>query len=188
MFNSILTPFPKPLFQGLLVLLCISLSISCKKKEDEVIGNHPTAVYTKYSYEVNCNYCDILYTDASNVSKTIRNHTGDWRYQFPSKVTFELKLNIKTTSSSYQTISAYILKNDEAVYGKLGYNTANLSFNTETGYGNSSFGQYVNPSSGGGNGGGGTTTPVSSVCGAKNKSGGYCQRVVVGGGRCWQHK
>lgn len=187
MLNSISTPFPKLLLRSLFVLLCISLSISCKKKEGEPIADQPKADDTKYSYEVNCNYCDIIYTDASNISKTVTNHMGDWRYQFPSKVPFELKLSIKTTISSYQTISAYILKNDEAVYGKLGYNTATLSFNTQTGYGNASFGQYVNPSSGGGNGGG-TTSPVSSVCGAKNKSGGYCKRLVVGGGRCWQHK
>jgi hypothetical protein len=28
---------------------------------------------------------------------------------------------------------------------------------------------------------------ASSVCGHKNKSGGYCKRTVVNGGYCWQH-
>jgi hypothetical protein len=32
-----------------------------------------------------------------------------------------------------------------------------------------------------------STTTVSSACGARNKSGGYCKRKVKGGGRCWQH-
>lgn len=28
----------------------------------------------------------------------------------------------------------------------------------------------------------------SSICGARNKKGGYCKRKVSGGGRCYQHK
>lgn len=31
------------------------------------------------------------------------------------------------------------------------------------------------------------TSSYSSVCGARTKKGGYCQRKVSGGGRCWQH-
>ncbi|RNC66433.1 DUF3157 family protein [Proteiniphilum sp. X52] len=33
-----------------------------------------------------------------------------------------------------------------------------------------------------------TSSSYSSTCGARTKSGGYCKRVVKGGGRCWQHR
>ncbi|MDA3614669.1 hypothetical protein [Polluticaenibacter yanchengensis] len=32
-----------------------------------------------------------------------------------------------------------------------------------------------------------SSTTVSTTCGAKNKTGGFCKRKVSGGGRCWQH-
>jgi len=165
-----------------IVMLAIVLVSSCKKKED--LPNEEA--FAKYSYEVNCNYCDITYVDAFNYTRTLKSHTGSWSYEFPTKVSFELKLIVKTTISAYQSISAYILKNDDVVYGDLGYNSANVWYDAISGKGSSSFGQYANPS--GGNSGGGASTPTSSVCGARNKSGGYCKRVVVGGGRCWQHK
>lgn len=167
-----------------IALLGIVLISSCKKKEDQPIAE----VFPKYSYEVNCNYCDITYTDASNSTKTLKSNIGNWSYEFPTKVSFELKLSIKTTLSAYQSISAYILKDEEVIYGNLGYNSASVSFHAKNGNGSSSFGQYAGLGSGGGNNGGGSSTPASSVCGARNKSGGYCKRVVVGGGRCWQHK
>lgn len=56
----------------------------------------------------------------------------------------------------------------------LGYNSANVSYDAINSNGSSSFDQYVG--SGGGNSGGrGSSTPTSSVCGVKNKSGGYCK-------------
>lgn len=33
-----------------------------------------------------------------------------------------------------------------------------------------------------------SSSTSSSICGARTKSGGYCKRVVKGGGRCWQHR
>jgi hypothetical protein len=33
-----------------------------------------------------------------------------------------------------------------------------------------------------------SSAPVTTTCGAKNKSGGYCKRKVKGGGRCYQHQ
>ncbi|RZJ91635.1 MAG: hypothetical protein EOO20_04620 [Chryseobacterium sp.] len=163
-------------------MLAVILVASCKKKEDQPNEE----VFPKYSYEVNCNYCDITFIDASNTTRTLKSNIGSWNYEFPTKVNFELKLIVKTSLSTYQSIAAYILKNDDVVYGSLGYNSANISYHAISGNGSSSFGQYVSP--GGGNSGGGSTTPTSSVCGARNKSGGYCKRVVAGGGRCWQHK
>ncbi|MDQ8003371.1 MAG: hypothetical protein REI64_01150 [Pedobacter sp.] len=165
-------------------MLAVILVSSCKKKEDQPNEE----VFPKYSYEVNCNYCDITYTDASNNTKTLKSNIGNWSYEFPAKVSFELKLNVKTTLSAYQSISAYILKDEEVIYGNLGYNSASISYHTINGNGSSSFGQYIGSGSSGGNSGGGSSTPTSTVCGAKNKSGGYCKRVVAGGGKCWQHK
>jgi len=142
----------------------------------------------EFSYEVTCDYCDISYTDMSNQNRIIKNNKGSWVYKINTNITFDLKLSVKTSLSSAQTIQAYILKDNEVIYGNLGYNFADISYSTQLGNGTSSFGNYTNSGSGGGNGTGGTTTPISSVCGAKNKTGGYCKRIVVGGGRCWQHK
>lgn len=146
------------------------------------------------SYEVNCDYCDITYTDQNNQSKTIRNTVGTWTYKIDTKINFNLKLAVKTVLTSYQTIQAYILKEGEVVYGNLGYNTAELAYNPSSSQGTASFGSYIAAGSNGGSSGsggsalvGGSANPTSSVCGAKNKTGGYCKRVVIGGGRCWQH-
>ncbi|ERJ57167.1 hypothetical protein [Sphingobacterium paucimobilis] len=160
---------------------------SCSKKEEA-----PVEEYEEYAYEVECDFCEISYIDKSNNTKTIKNNRGKWEYRFDSKITFELKLEIKTTLSDRQTIQAYILKDREVVFGDIGYNTAIITYNTQKANGTGSYGARQNngtesPSNGGGNNGG-STTPTSSVCGAKNKTGGYCKRVVVDGGRCWQHR
>lgn len=92
--------------------------------------------------------------------------------------------------TSYQTIQAYILKDCEVVYGNLGYNTAALAYNPISSQGTSNFGSYIVTGSRGSGSvgtGGGRPNQTSSVCGVKNKTGGYCKRVVIGGGRCWLH-
>jgi len=147
---------------------------------------------TEFGYEVDCEYCEISYTDESNAVKTISHNQGKWSYKLSDKVIFELKLSIKTTLSGNQAIQAFVLKNGEVVFGDVGYNYAKIIYNTKNATGIGSYGSYQNTGAGSdpGNGGntGGGTKPVSSVCGAKNKTGGYCKRVVSGGGRCWQHK
>lgn len=171
----------------ILFIATISL-FSCKKKEVEKVEEKPI----EFSYEVNCNNCDISYTDMSNQTKIIRANSGAWTYKINTKVTFELKLSIRTALLSSQSIQAYILKDGEVVYGSLGYNSADISYHAISGHGTSSFGSFISTGTGSGaeNGSGGSTTtpPTSSVCGARNKTGGYCKRVVIGGGRCWQHK
>ncbi|WP_293786264.1 hypothetical protein [uncultured Pedobacter sp.] len=164
-------------------IIAISL-FSCKKKVDTNI--EITEAPVEFSYEVTCNYCDISYIDIQNQSKTIKGIMGKWAYKMNANVSFDLKLSIKTSLVSAQEIQAYILRNDEAVYGIFGYNYAEISYDIRQSKGISSFGNYI--VTGTGNNSGGNTNPVSSVCGAKNKTGGYCKRIVVGGGRCWQHK
>lgn len=134
-----------------------------------------------------CTSCEITYTDKSNITKTIKHTTGKWEYRFNQKINFELKLSIKTSLTSQQTINAYILKNKETVYGNTGYKYADITYNTQNAKGTNSFGSYRNsePGNGGNNNGG---TPTSSACGARTKSGGSCKQMVVGGGRCWQHR
>jgi hypothetical protein len=166
------------------LVLLVMLAMSCKKDVPE----EPIAILPVFSYEVNCNYCDITYTDKNNQSITVKSNMGRWTHLIDAKVTFDLKLSIKTLLPTEQTIQAYILKNNDVVHGNLGYNFATLSYNTQQNIGTSSFGNSISSGSGSGNGNGGTSTPVSSACGAKNKTGGYCKRMVVGGGRCWQHK
>lgn len=173
-----------------LITLAILAITACKKEANK--KEEPAIKTSKYSYEVNCNNCDITYINADNQSKTIRNHSGSFTYTINTKVTFVLQLTIKTLITTTQTIQAYILKDDEVVYGNLGYNTAAIIYNTQLGSGSGNFGIYVPTSTGGGGSNGGGTispkpAPTSSVCGAKNKTGGYCKRVVIGGGRCWQH-
>jgi len=167
------------------LILCISLILfaSCNKSKEADIIPEDT-----YSYEVECNYCDISYINSANEKKEIKNNIGKWEYKFNKKVTFDLKIDIKTNLSSSQTIHLYILKNKDIVFGSIGYNTASLVFNTQRNNGTSSYGSYRNNGSDGNSNGGGNTKPTSSVCGAKNKTGGYCKRLVSGGGRCWQHK
>ncbi|MBB6238501.1 hypothetical protein HDC90_003140 [Pedobacter sp. AK013] len=171
-------------FNSLYIVIATIFIFSCKKTVDK--KTEVPVVPIEFSYEVTCDYCDISYADMYNQNKTIRNNSGKWAYKISSNVSFDLKLSIKTSLSSAQNIQAYILRNDEVVYGTLGYNFAEISYNTKLGNGVASFGNYI--ATGTGSGTGGSTAPVSSVCGAKNKTGGYCKRVVAGGGRCWQHK
>jgi len=171
-----------------LVILAVMMHSSCKKAAQETVKEQEQ-IPLVFSYEVTCDYCNISYIDATNQTKTVTSNIGKWTYKIEKKVSFDLKLSVSSIISSYQTIQAYILKDEEAVYGNLGYNRADLSYNTVSGNGTSSFGSYVSTTTPtGGNSSGGTTAPTSSVCGAKNKTGGYCKRMVVGGGRCWQHK
>jgi uncharacterized membrane protein YgcG len=170
-------------FLFVFALLTILLS-SCSKKNDSSDSD-------RFSYEVVCDFCDINYVDMSNTLQIVNNNVGTWKYYFDEKVTFDLKISVKTTRSDKQGIHVYILKNEDVVFGDFAFNQADLVFSTKQSKGTGSYGTYQNPGSGSGsnnggsNGGSGT---VSSVCGAKNKTGGYCKRVVVGGGRCWQHK
>jgi len=174
-------------FANSLLLALIIKSSSCKKAEPETIKEHEQ-IPVIFAYEVNCEYCNITYIDASNQTKTINNNNGNWSYKFEKKIAFDLKLSITTVLSSYQTIQAYILKDQDVVYGNIGYNRADISYNTISANGTSSFGSYVSTNPVVGSSSGSTTNPISYLCGAKNKTGGYCKRVVVGGGRCWQHK
>ncbi|MEJ5052665.1 hypothetical protein [Sphingobacterium sp. MYb382] len=165
-----------------LLLLFIS---ACSKKDHPV--DEPK---DDFSYEVTCNKCDITYTDQTNTQKTVTNNQGKWSYRFNAITTFELNLSIKTVLTTDQTIEAYILKNNDVVYGGMGYNHAIVSYDTKQEKGTATYGARQNGNSGSNGSGntGGNSQPQSSVCGAKNKTkAGYCQRVVVGGGRCWQH-
>jgi len=177
---------PKILTSTLLFALMIA-TISCKKTTNEII-KEPESSPIVFSYEVTCDYCNISYTDENNHTKTVNNNSGKWSYKIDKKITFNLILDVKTVLSSYQSIQTYILKDGEVVYGNLGYNRAEISYNINSGNGVSSFGSYIPSNPTGGAGSGGTTAPISSLCGAKNKTGGYCKRLVVGGGRCWQHR
>ncbi|RZK47258.1 MAG: hypothetical protein EOO87_22245 [Pedobacter sp.] len=168
-------------------IFVLSIGVGCKKKEIEV----PTISPTTFSYEVSCNYCDITFTDKDKQTKTIKNNNGQWAYKIQTNFSLDLKLVVKTTTTSYQSIEAYILKEEEVMYGNLGFNNAELSYNTSSGIGKSSFGIFTSSSggnTGGSTGGSNNGSSTSTTCGARNKTGGYCKRVVSGGGRCWQHR
>lgn len=72
---------------------------------------------------------EFTYTDKSNAIKTVKHTEGKWEYGFDQKISFELKLSIKTLLASKQTINAYILKNIETVYGDVGYNQTDITYN-----------------------------------------------------------
>lgn len=171
-----------PLLFFLLVVFCSA----CSKKSQEI----EQIIKTKtdiYSYEVTCNACEIQFLDKNNNTKKVINNNGKWSYSFDGADAAELKINVITTSSAYQNINAYILKNNEVIYGELGYNNFELLYNVKSGQRSMAYGSY-SPGPGVPGSNGGNTKPTSSLCGAKNKTGGYCQRVVSGGGRCWQHR
>jgi len=170
----------------------LSLLLGCSKKNDEPkeINEVDKPVY---SYEVTCTSCEIQFSDQNKNQQKISHTTGKWNYTFTSAPSHDLKIIVKTISSSYQNINAYILKNDEVIYGDLGYNNVEISYNVVSGEKSMIAGTYINPSVTPPSGG--TTTqpsqpsqPTSSVCGARTKAGGSCKRVVIGGGRCWQHR
>lgn len=181
------------LFFFLLVLICSA----CSKKNHEPEEVIKTQIDT-YSYEVTCTACEIQFMDKNKSTKKITNNSGKWSYSFEKVNDVDLKINIITTNKTYQNINAYILKNDEVIYGDLGYNSFDLAYNVKSGQKSMAYGSYSAGSTGTGNGPGsggtgtgsseGSTKPTSSVCGARTKAGGSCKRVVVGGGRCWQHK
>lgn len=173
-----------------LFLLLIMFCSACSKKTEE-----PVKVIEKemdvYAYEVTCTACEIQFTDKNKSTKKVSNNNGKWSYSFEKTNDADLKIMVKTTNNLYQNISAYILKNDDVIYGDLGYNSFELTYNIKSGHKTMTYGSYYAgpivpvPSSPGSTGG--NTKPTSSVCGAKTKGGGYCKRMVSGGGRCWQH-
>lgn len=176
-------------FSTNLVRPCFLLAIccfffSCSKKEESLKRTDA------FSYEVDCNNCEISYTDHSNTTKKLFHQQGKWSYAFDTSINFELRLSVITTTSSQQAIHAYVLKNNEVVFGDKGYNSASISYDTEKATGTAKYGTQQNDGNTGNNNGnnGGSTAPTSSVCGAKNKTGGYCKRKVAGGGYCWQHR
>lgn len=173
-----------PFFFKLLMLL-VFLG-SCKKTVNEV-QEQPEPTPPVFAYEVHCDFCTITYNDLNGDMRTVRNSIGKWSFKISEKTPLNLKLSVVTTLSSYQSIQAYILKDGEVIYGDLGYNRAEIRYSTVNGNGTSSFGTYIPSASPGGSNQNGGASSSSSVCGAKNKSGGYCKRVVSGGGRCWQH-
>lgn len=176
-----------PLLFFLLIIFCSS----CSKKSQEPEEIIKTEIDT-YSYEVTCTACEIQYLDANKSNKKIINANGKWSYSFEKTNDAELKINIITTNKAYQSISAFILKNNDVIYGDLGYNSCELLYNIKSGHKSMVYGSYI-AGSGGSNGpggsgsNGGSTKPTSSLCGARTKTGGSCKRVVSGGGRCWQH-
>ena len=174
-----------PFFFKLLMLL-VFLG-SCKKTTDE-LQEQPEPTPPVFAYEVHCDFCTITYNDLNGESRTIRNNIGKWSFKILEKTPSNLKLSVVTTLPGYQSIQAYILKDGEAIYGNLGYNRAEITYSTVNGNGTSSFGTYIPSTSPGESNQNGGSSSSSSVCGAKNKSGGYCKRVVSGGGRCWQHR
>lgn len=170
-----------PLFFFVLILLCFACSKTSQKPEEAV-----KAETDIYAYEVTCIACDIQFMDKNKSMQEIANNNGKWSYSFEKASNADLKINVITRNSAYQNISAYILKNNDVVYGDLGYNNFELIYNVKSGQKSMNFGSYSGGSNGSGSGGG-STKSTSSVCGAQNKTGGYCKRVVSGGGRCWQH-
>lgn len=159
---------------------------ACSKETKEQIEIAKTQADV-YAYEVTCTACEIQFMDKNKSIKNVTNGSGKWNYSFEKTNDAELKLIIKTTNTTYQNINAYILKNDEVIYGDLGYNNFELLYNIKSGQKSIKYGTYSPVTSSPGSNEG-TSKPISSVCGAKNNTGGYCKRVVSGGGRCWQHK
>jgi hypothetical protein len=108
------------LFTTVLLLAFSLMSNSCKK-DSSIIPEKVQQPLATFAYEVDCNYCNISYNNNKNETINLVNNMGKWSYTIQNKISFDLKLRITTVHNSYQTIQAYILKNDEVVFGNIGY-------------------------------------------------------------------
>jgi len=140
--------------------------IGCKKDEIE---------YEPASFSVACNNCTISYenagdkaneTVASILKKDLKQNTN---------------ANITITSKGTTTFRFFLTYREVYTLIINGTQTFRYDYKTNTlhdGNNTHSFGTPTKkPSSG----------TSSSKCGAPTKGGGSCQRLVKGGGRCWQH-
>lgn len=148
-----------------LAIMLISL-ISCKKDEIE---------YEPAGFSVACNTCTISYDNAgANATETVTTmFQKDLKRASNAKITVVAKGN--TTFRfllTYQEVYTIIVN---------GTQTFSYDYKTNTLHDGNTTHSFGAPSKKPSN------KESISKCGAPTKGGGSCQRLVKGGGRCWQH-
>jgi len=149
----------------MLFITAISL-ISCKKEE---------TVYEPASFAVNCSSCTVSYDNAGNtVTETVT-----------SSLVKDLKqannVNVTVTAKGITTFRFLLTFQEVYTVVVNGTKTFQYDYKTNTLHDGSTTHSFGTPTKNTGN------QTSSSKCGARTKDGGSCQRLVKGGGRCWQH-
>lgn len=138
-----------------------------------------------YAYEVRCEQCDIEYLDNKGSTISVKGQRGAWRKEFKNAFFQTLMIKGRSLTASSTAIQVHILWNGERLESQSGNQAATAQYHFSTVAPGSGTGSGTGSGSGSGSG---SNTPSSSICGARTKKGGACQRKVAGGGRCWQHR
>lgn len=152
----------------LLFLAAITIGISgCKKDKID---------YEAAAFEVSCNACTVSYDNDGDRSANTVSPSFKKDLKLPSNA------NITVTSKGSATFRFYLTSTE--VYSTVvnGTTTFRYDYKANTlndGTSTKSFGAPKKNSN---------NKESSQICGARTKDGGSCQRLVKGGGYCWQHK
>lgn len=152
----------------ILFLAAIAIGVSaCKKDKIE---------YENAAFEVSCNTCSVTYDNDGDQSSQVVSTSLKKDLKRPSNAKITITPKGSTIFRFYLTAQeVYSVVVNGATTFRYDYKSNTLSDGTNT----KSFGA---PKSNSG------SKESSKVCGARTKEGGSCQRVVKGGGYCWQHK
>lgn len=149
----------------LLFMVFIALGITgCKKDKLE---------YEAAAFEVLCSNCSVTYNnDGPQLTQTV-NTSFKKDLKHPSNANITVKANGNATFQLYLTnLEVYSITMN-------GTKTFSYDYKSNTLNDGSSTRSFGTPSSSSSN---------SKRCGAATKNGGSCQRLVSGGGYCWQHR
>lgn len=152
----------------ILFLAAMAIGISsCKKDKID---------YEAAAFEVLCNTCDITYdNDGDRSTKTV-SPSFKKNLKLPSNANVTVTPKGSTIFRFYLTSQeVYSIVVNTATTFRYDYKSNTLSDGTNT----KSFGPPKSNSN---------NKETSKKCGARTKDGGSCQRLVKGGGYCWQHK
>ncbi|WP_316838957.1 hypothetical protein [Pedobacter gandavensis] len=152
----------------LLFLAAIAIGFTaCKKDKLE---------YETAAFEVSCSTCTIAYDNDGDQSTKSVSASFKKDLKLPSNASITVTPKANTTFRFYLTnreVYSIVVTRPTTFRYDYKANTLHDGVNTR------SFGAPKSSSSG---------KETSSTCGATTKEGGRCQRVVKGGGYCWQHK
>lgn len=162
--------------KGFAVFVLSLLLLSCKKESPKVDDKEDE--FDTYGYEIDCEDCNISYVNEVKEIKTLYNNKGKITIDFNLSIFHELEVVIKVNVVSAKQVKAAIIKNGVSIKEYQSSNSFTLNYTAGSSPIPSNPTKPSNPN----------PPSQSTTCGAKNKTGGYCQRKVSGGGRCWQHK
>jgi hypothetical protein len=149
----------------ILTIMIISL-IGCKKEEIE---------YETASFSIECSTCSISYDNAGDKATETVISSFKKELKYPSNASITVVAKGITT---FRFLLAYREVHTKIVNGTQTFHYNYKSNILHDGTTTHSFGTPDKKPN---------NQTSSSKCGARTKDGGSCQRLVKGGGRCWQH-